>query len=140
MAILDALFDFASQQALTGTTDVVSTNVHNAGSAKKLFAGSGEEVKVGIQVTASGGTTPTFRARLVGADDAALTTNPVIIADTGVSAVIAAADLPLLYELVPSNQNVAKQYYGVIFTQGGSTPTATVNAQLAHSVQNNLVK
>lgn len=140
MAILDNHFDFANQQALTGTVDVVSTNVYDAGSAKKLFQGGGEPIKLGVQVTASGGTTPTIRARLVGADNAALTTNPVIIADTGVSAAIVAADLPIIHELTPAFQATAKQYYGVIFTQGGTTPTATVNAHLVRDAQSNLLR
>jgi hypothetical protein len=86
--------------------------------------------------TASGGTTPTLRARFVGADNAALTTNPIILADSGVSRTIVAADIPLAIELVPSEQMDSKQYYGVIFTQSGTSPTATVNANLvmdAHS-------
>lgn len=138
--MLDALLNFASQQSLSTTSDVVSTNVYDAGSAKKVFGGSGEEVKLAIQVTAAGGTSPTFRARLVGADNAALTTNPIILADTGTSAVLAASDLPVIYELVPAMQPTAKQYYGVIFLLGGTTPTATANAQVAHTAQSNLVK
>lgn len=125
--IIDALLTFSKQQALTGTSDVVSTNVYDAGAAKKLHQGAGG-LKIAIQVTASGGTTPTFRARYVGADNAALTTNPIILADTGVSAAIAAADLPLIYDLIPSQQTTDKRYYGVIYLQGGTTPTATVNA------------
>lgn len=128
--LLEGMFDFATQQELSGTSDTVSTNVHDAGVAKKLFGGSGEPIKLIVQVTAAGGTTPTFRARLVGADNAALSSNPVTIADTGVSAAVDAGDLPLYYELVLAHQKAAKRYYGVIFTLGGTTPTATANAQV----------
>lgn len=137
---IQAEMAFASNQALTGTADVVSTNVHNAGAAKKLFAGSGERPKVPVVVTAVGGTTPAFRARLVAADDAALATNPEILADTGVSKVLAAGDLPLVYELQPNNQKAAKQYYGVIFTLAGTAPTATASANVVMDGQSNLLK
>lgn len=139
MAIMDAYFNFADQQSLTGTSDVVSTNVYDAGSEKKLFAGSAGTfpLKIAVNVTASGGTSPTFRARFVGADNAALTTNPIILADTGVSAVLTADDLPVHRELVPMGQRTAKRYYGVMFTQGGTSPTATVNASGVVDAQTN---
>lgn len=140
MPIQDASFKFSAQQAITGTSDVVSTNVYDAGAAVKLFEGSGEEKKLFVQVTASGGTTPAMRARLVGADNAALTSNPIIIAETGVSATLAAADLPVTYELNLANQRTAKQYYGVIYLQTGTSPTATVNAYVGKESQSNLVR
>lgn len=138
--LLDGLFNFSSQQSLTGTSDVVSTNVYDAGSAVKLWQGGGRAPKVLIQQTASGGTTPTLRARFVGADDAGLTSNVITLADTGVSAAIVAADLPRLIELVPNYQTTAKRYYGLIYLQGGTTPTATVNAQVGEANQTNNVR
>jgi hypothetical protein len=77
MAFIDAGIGgpFASGQSLSGTSDQLSTNVYDAGSAKKLFAGRGG-LKIAVQVSAVGGTNPTFRARFVGADDAALSSNP----------------------------------------------------------------
>lgn len=137
---LDKNFQFSKQQAITGTSDVASTNVWDVTTARKVFQGAGKAVKLGVQVTASGGTSPTFRARFVGADNAALTTNPVIIADTGVSAAIASTDIPVLYELNLNHQNVTKAFYGVMFTQGGTSPTATVNAHISADEQSNLLK
>ena len=134
MAIQDANLVFSDEQALTGTTDVVSTNVYDAGSARKLFEGY-QRGQIAVVVTAAGGTTPTFRARVVGADDDALTTNPVILADTGVSAAITAGDLPLNYSLQPAVQAASKRYYGVIYTLGGTTPTATVSAAFQETQQ-----
>lgn len=132
----DAFLTFSDQQALAGTSAQNSTNVYDAGAAKKLFAGTARG-KVAIQVTAIGGTSPTFEAKLVGADDAALTTNVVTLADTGTSPVITA--VPALYELTASNQSVAKRYYGVIYTQGGTSPTATANAAVVDAAENMLV-
>jgi len=135
--LMDASFDFTpSAQSLSGTSDQNSTNVFNAGSAKKLFGGAfGRGPKIFLQVTAIGGTSPTFRARLVAADSADLATNPIILADTGVSRVLAASDIPYINELLPSVQLDAKQYYGIIFTQSGTSPTATVRASLVADSQ-----
>lgn len=139
--LIDATLSFSSQQSLSGTAAQNSTNVYDAGSAKKLFGGTSEMGVLGIQVTAVGGTTPTFRAQFVGADDAALTSNVITIAETGVSAtLVAATDPPVLYELNPSNQVTAKRYYGLIYTQSGTSPTATVNAAFVEAALNNLVK
>lgn len=136
---IDALLSFSVQQALAASGN--STNVYDAVNATKLFAGNGGGT-LAIEVTAAGGTSPTFQAQLIGADSADLATNPVVLADTGTSAAIAAADLPLLYELEPNNQAVAKRYYGVKYTLGGTSPTATVNANVVYedAAQNNMVR
>lgn len=134
----DAILGFGDQQSLSGTSAANSTNVYDAGSAKKLFEGNGGGV-LAIEVTAVGGTSPTFQAQFVGADDAALSTNPVVLADTGASKVLAATDLPVLYRLRPSNQKDAKRYYGVIYTLTGTSPTATANANIVESAQNHMV-
>lgn len=140
MSMIEGSMHFARQQELTGTTDVVSTHVYDAGEAVKLFEGVGGREKLVVQVTEVGGTDPTFRARYVAADNAALTTNPIILADTGVSPALAAADIPKLYELRPALQTTAKRYYGVIFTMGGTTPTAKANAFVAETSQSRLVR
>jgi hypothetical protein len=140
MAIQDACFNFASQQSLSGTAAQNSTNVYDAGSAKLLFGGSANLFVLAVEVTAAGGTSPTFRAQLVGADDAALSSNVITIAETGVSKVLAASDLPVLYRLSVNNQTTSKRYYGVIFTQSGTSPTATANAQFEQTSHDNLTK
>jgi hypothetical protein len=141
--ILDNTFNFSSAQVLgTGTSDVVSSNVYDAGSAIKAFAGGGNPAKISIDCSSntSGSADATLRARFVGADDAALTSNPVILADSGVSPVEADATIaPFHLELVPSNQTVAKRYYGVMYTQSGTSPNHTVSANLVLDAQSNLV-
>lgn len=147
MALLDALLTFSRQQALSGTTAVVSTNIYDAGTDEdgngktpKLFGGTIRKAHLAIQVTKAGGTDPTFQAQFVGADNAALTTNPVVLADTGTSGKLAAGDLPALYELRAGLQTVGKRYYGVKYTLTGTSPTATVNAGIVEASQSNLVK
>jgi len=139
---IDGTFNFCpAKQSLTGTSDVLSTNVLDVGSAKKIFGGAiGKGPKVVVYVTAIGGTSPTIRARLVAAGSADLsTTTPIILADSGVSRVIVAGDLPMAIELVPGDQLDAKRYYGVIFTQSGTNPTADVIAELVLDSQTNLL-
>ncbi|HWV38851.1 MAG TPA: hypothetical protein VN033_10295 [Vulgatibacter sp.] len=133
MAWIEGLMQFARQQALTGTSDTPSSNTYDAGTAQKVFAGTAA-AKLGITVSAIGGTDPTFRARLVGADNSALSTNPEIIADTGVVP-LAPGDIPKVFELSPAMQKSPKRHYGVIFTLGGTTPTATANAHITSGEQ-----
>lgn len=140
--MLEGILIFSRQQALSGTSDVISTDVSNPrNAAVKLFEGFGNPFRWHLDITAfaAAGGTPTFRARLVGADNAALTSNPIVIAETGV--------LPDQTSLVPVSlefelhgQVTAKQYYGVIYTLAGTTPTATVNSHCAPYHQNNMLR
>lgn len=131
MGILDANFNFADQQLIADGTAVISTNVYNAGSAKKLFEGSSRRAVLMIDVTAAGGTTPKFSCTFIGDTAANLTTSPITLATIGPTATIAAADLPVHFEIPITMQATAKQYYGLIFDMTGNADnTATVNATL----------
>lgn len=135
--ISDFHFNFSNGQSLTGTSDQNSTNVYDAGSAKKIFKGAGSSFEFNVSCSAIGGTTPTLRARLVGADDAALTSNVEIMADSG--ATPASPTAPFNLRLAPANQRTAKRYYGIIYLQGGTSPTATVSAEGGFGAQSNQV-
>lgn len=128
-------FYFAKQQALTGNTAVASTNQHEevnpdtgAGAATILFKGMLGEGFIVCVMTALGGTLSTIRFQFVGADDSALTSNVLVLAESGVSPVLAATDIPYPKLLVPVEQRTAKRYYGMLFTQGNAAMTSTVNA------------
>lgn len=139
---VEKAFAFASSQVLTGTNaDQISAQVFDNLVAEKVFAGA-PGLKIAVSLSAAGGTTPNFRARLVGADNAALTSNPVIIADTGTTPAIVAADLPIYREFTPSNQQTAKRYYGMQFTMAGHATdnTGTVSANMVLTGQSNLIK
>lgn len=142
---MDNGFIFATQQALSGTSDVVSTNVHRTRTADGdlgagiLFPGLDDNGWIVIEATDLGGVeNATLRARFVAADNAALTSNPIILGDTGVSPVLAVADLPRGWYLSISMQRTAKEFYGVIFLQGGTSPVTVVNAYFSHSRPTNL--
>jgi len=146
MGILDRNYDFSDAQALSTTSDVPSTNVLDAGAAVKKFAGSAGSFpcKIGGAITMTGGTaTLSWRCRLVGADDAALTSNPIILADTGVmlkgpdgATALANTDVAS-FELIPAQQPTAKRYYGLMWTLGGTSPTGTGDANLVLDTQTN---
>ena len=146
MAILDRNYDFSDAQALSTTSDVLSTNVLDAGAAVKKFAGSlgafPVKIACGIVITAGTGTL-SYRARLVGADDAGLSTNAIILDDTGVqikgpdgATALANTDVAT-FELSASFQGPAKRYYGVVWTLGGTSPTATGDANGVIDSQSN---
>jgi hypothetical protein len=136
MALLEASMAFGSTAISSSTSDTISTNVYNAGSAKKLLAGP-HSVSIQGRVTLSAGSgTLSVRARFVGADNAALSTNAEILADTGVhlnkedgSTALANTDT-FFFTLSPANQRAPKQYYGMIYTLGGTTPSATCDGNL----------
>lgn len=133
---LDNNLPGGSGVAVTGTADTIIGNVFDAVSAKKLYGGSaGLGPKCAVAVTAIGGTTPTARVRFVAADDAALSTNPIILWDSGVSRVLVAGDLPVMMEGTPAEQIDAKRFYGFLGTLGGTAPTGTITANVVADAQ-----
>lgn len=138
MAISDLYFNWSDAQALSGTSATNSTNVYDAGSAKKIFEGGAADLRFVVTATGVGGTSPTLTVALVAADNAALSSNAITLASTGALTADAAGNLTTT--LVPSNQTTAKRYYGIIYTMGGTSPVAAVNCELQIGLgQSNLV-
>lgn len=138
-------FDSASH-ALSGTSAVASTNVHDAGSAKSVFAGHSQRPPLLYfeALWVSGSSTLSIQAQFVGSDAATLDSNNIVIADTGT--ILVADDgtafstghtavrrlLPLV------GQMTAKRYYGVLYTQGGTSPVFNVKAVIVADGQTNM--
>jgi hypothetical protein len=127
--------------AASPAIDVISSNVSDQVTAVKLFEGSTRNpprFMVGIKITA--GTSPTVRARYVGADDAALTSNVVILADSGTrtkdtdGTALASGDFVAL-DIPVSGQTIAKRYYGAIYTPGVVDEALEVTASIVESAQ-----
>lgn len=135
----DNQFNFCPSPGQTVTTAggaANSTNVFDAGVAKKLFGGAGGKgPKLSAIASALAGASTTLRVQLVGADDAALTSNVVTVADSGTSRILTAADLPFPMELVPADQLDLKRYYGLIITVAGSSGSVTLVANLVEDAQ-----
>jgi hypothetical protein len=95
----------------TVTVQVISTNVNDQGSAKKVFEGTNRlPLRIGGHYFTNSGTNATMRVQFVGADDAALTSNVVVLAGTGISEVLTAGQIRH-FEIVPSFQKTAKRYF-----------------------------
>lgn len=140
--LTDASFAFGLPAITNSNTAVVSPNVFDAGLATKLFTGPPGKVKLFYRanVTGVGAADGSINISLVGADNAALSSNPIVISSTGVvttledgtaigtgGVVVGALDL--------SGQTVAKRYYGLMVTLGGTTPDL-VGTVLAPTVDN----
>jgi hypothetical protein len=139
MALIDAMWEFSAAQAVSGTSAVISTNVHDQGSAKKAFVGH-QNGKISLKVYTPTGTNPTFLGEYVAADDDALTSNVVVLGSTGTTAVLTALNTPMVFELVPQYQETAKRYYGMRYTLTGTTPAVVVDAALVQSGQTHMIK
>lgn len=144
MAYIDGAFDFGATTITSSTAATPSTNVTDLGSAKKLFAGA-TSMKVKGQVTLTAGTsTLSIRAQLVGADNAALTTNAEILADTGIhlnqedGSTALTNTSTFRFCLTPSDQRAPKRYYGILYTLGGTTPSANCDGRLVLDPQTNM--
>ncbi len=143
MALIDAVFDFGST-AITAAGDFTSANVFDYAVAKQLFGGP-QSVKFKTAIAISAGTgVLSGRSRVVGADNAALSTNAVIIADSGVQTLkddgataLAIGDV-VRSTLIPAGQVPAKRYYGVIYTGGGTTITAAGTTAVVIDDQTNM--
>lgn len=81
-----------------------------------------------LTVSAKSGATPTIRAALVGADDAAFSVNKVTVADTGVLA--DPVTIGTRFPIALGNLAAKKRYYRIEYTLGGTTPGFTVTATL----------
>ncbi len=139
MGYVDKNFNFSDQQVFGDAAATASTNVYDAGSAIKLFSGSTGAAKLLVTLTADNvGTTPTLLVRFVGADNAALTSNAVVIAEIG-SFTTTAADVGRQWELALAGQKTAKQYYGALVTQGNDDNSRTLNIQIVETPQTNMV-
>lgn len=148
MAILD--LSFALEDTLrtlsAGTGDQDSTDVFDAGAAKRVFGGHSQRPPrfSGYYRVTTFDTTATFRARFVGSDNAALDSNVEILADTGVQTL--AEDGTVLvdedvvkWDIPVVGQRTAKRYYGFIFTQGQANQVGVVSAVVGLDVQSNMV-
>ena len=141
-------FDQTPKNLAAGVADQLSTDVLDEGTTplKKLFEGFAPlppKFCVTYKITAGTGVL-SFRARLVAADNAALTTNPIILADTGVQtrkqtsdAVLAIGD-QLIFEIPVTGQYVAKQFYGAIYTKGTADQDGEVTCYVGGAIQSQM--
>lgn len=126
MAMIDGNFVFGLPAITNSTAATISTNVLDAGAATKLFAAPVcGHICARIAVTADAN--PSIKIDLVGADAANLTSNPIVLASSGVIATNEAGTALATGEIVDvafpvGGQTAAKRYYGLVVTLGGTNP------------------
>jgi hypothetical protein len=131
--IPDALLEFSSAQALTATAN--SANVIDREAPTNLGSGRRIHAYLSFCGVAPGGTAPTLTAALVGADDAAFTSNKITIGSVTPS--LTAGSVPARNVEIPIASHVPKRFYRMEYTVGGSSPTMTVTAGLVEDYQTN---
>lgn len=120
---LDKELLFSDAEALAASGN--SANLVDSVAAHVL--GAGEEMYWFLQLAAKGGTTPTIKAVLVGADDSGFSSNKITIVDTGT---LSDPALGFAWKgAVP--HHTKKRYYRVEYTLGGTNPTFTATSGLA---------
>ncbi len=133
----DSLNEMFSAAALTTTT---TSSVINMGAKVNLGGGQNPmSFYADFLGVAPGGGSPTASLQFTGADSADLTSNPIhigpAIAPTLVSGTVLGQNL---YGFpIPPHQ--PKQYFGVIATLGGTSPTVSVTCGLVRDLQTNPV-
>lgn len=130
--LLDKQLAFSEAQALTATAD--STNVIDMGGAINLKANG--KIQCLLNIGAKGASTPTIKVEIKGADDEAISSNVIVVAETATL-----SDPALGNYDVPIRQHAVKRYYRATYTLGGGggSPTFTVTVGLFDAWQTQLV-
>lgn len=133
MGYQDGNMVFGLPAITNSNTRTISTNVFDNSVSAKLFAGP-KVLKLAFQTAVTADASPTIRVELVGADTENMATNPVIIHDSGViayseaGAALASGDI-VKYLGHVMGQSVAKRYYALYVTLGGTNPDIVVAAK-----------
>lgn len=144
--ITEGEFEFGLPTILNSNTATVSPYVHDAGADKILFRAGRHKPKVWFRATVTADANPSIKVDLLAADDAALTTNAIVLGSSGVIAhdtdgtALASGDtVERTFEV--GNQVVAKRYYGLMVTLGGTNPdlAASQKARLVRDAQTNMI-
>ncbi len=141
--ILDNQLKFSEDQAVTATA--ISTNViqFNAtdivpyeAAAMVRQLGSGNEIPLMVQVTQNFNTLTSLTVTLETADNAALSTNAVVLATSGaipLASLVAGYKFPTLGRIFP--EGTVKEFLGLRYTVTGTNPTlGRITAALATEV------
>lgn len=135
MTIRDDQLLFSDNQAITATAN--STNVIDLKAVAPGRLDAGEPMRIDARVTESFATATSVNISVVTADNEALSSGAVTLAQTGATAIatlVAGYEVPL--DFLRGN---AKRYLGLVYTVAGSNATAgKISAGLVHTKQTNL--
>ena len=120
--ILDRENHVAAALAVAGTGNLLATDVIDLGSARDLGAGSDVMFYNSINTAAAAGGT-SIEFQIIGADDAAMSVNVVVLATTGA---VAIADIPINYlNFLRLQRAVPKRYISARLVRVGTFTGAT---------------
>lgn len=142
--ILDGTFNWGIPAIDDSNTATASTNVTDMGAAKIVF-GAGKGVRLWFRAVVTADANPSIKVDVIGSDAAALNSNNIVIASSGVIATAEDGTALLTTEVVERDfevrgQVVAKRYYGLLVTLGGTNPDTTAqDAEIVWDVQTNLI-
>lgn len=121
--ILDFVDEFTTSGGQAVTSDTNGTKVKDAGSGKTRDWGRGEPVYPYAKTTATAAPDPTTSETIdiIGADNAALTTNVVVLSTITIPVADCAASA--VYDMPPLLGGHQKRYLGCRFVNAGGAPT-----------------
>jgi hypothetical protein len=143
--IIEGDFEFGIA-AITGTTPTVSPYVYDAQAAVMIFAAGRRKPKLWFRATIAADASPSIKVDMLGAGNAALTTEPIVLGSSGViafdvdgTALVSGDTVEREFEI--GYQVEAKRYYGLMVTLGGTNPlTSTAyDAYVVWDAQSNMV-
>lgn len=125
--IIDKLLELSSQQALTGTSAIASTNVINLGSDRDIGPGEQLWLVVVARVGLGGTSNPTIKFDTLTDDNSGFSSAATLLSQTLTAAQFVTGTI---YAMPMALTN--EQYLGLQYTMTGTSPTATVDAFLTN--------
>ena len=130
--ITDKFLRVSDAQALT--TTAVSTDSIDLGTARDMGEGTDLYMNFAVGTAFAGGTSVKFE--VIMADNAALTSNPVVIGSTDA---IVTASLVAAYSTAvrinPQIKSLGKRYLGARYTISGTYSAGTITADVVETIQ-----
>jgi hypothetical protein len=120
--ILDFMDEFTTSGGQAVTADAIGTKVKDAGSGYTRDLGRGEPIYPYIRISAAASNPTTGETvDIVGADDAALTTNVVVLSSVYLLAAVLLENT--VHAMPPLKGGVQKRYHGCRFVNTGGAPS-----------------
>ncbi len=141
--LLDAKLNFGIPDITNSTAAVAGTNVYDAGAARILFTAD-YSLKIIFKTVLTADASPTIKLDFVGSGESDLDADwseadNVLLGSSGIIRVTADGTAIATGETVEGyfmvqDQRVAKRYYGLIVTLGGTNPDTVAATSFAHGV------
>lgn len=124
--LIDKNLRFSASQALSAASGTASTDLLDLGADRDLTA-LGRQLYVVVVFEASGGTNPTMQVVLQTDDNSSFSSATAIYTGPALLQSLGAQIIPM--------PHTNERYLRLTYTQGGTSPTATVSAFITDSPQ-----